>query len=134
MKLPNELNELIEKTKLLQTLNHALIELLPPAMIGHCELLNYRDEQLILSLDSSTWLMRLRFDLERLQHEFQKKFPKLRIQSIELKVQPKAAEKIEIPVPKPEALSAETRRLLKSTAENVSHKKLREALLKLSSS
>ena len=132
MKLPNELNELVEKTRLLQILNQALIELLPPAMIGHCQLLNYRDEQLILSLDSSTWLMRLRFELESLKKEFQKKFPRLPIQSIELKVHPKAAEKMEVLKPRPEALSGETCRLLKSTAENVSHQKLREALMKLS--
>lgn len=120
---------LLERARSLQRLEQAVLRLLPEDLAGHCSVMNFKKETLILGARSSTWAARLRFAAPELITQLQRQFS-LAATSIEVRVIP---EKLDIqPVSrKPEGISMDNATLLAQTAESVDHPDLREALYRL---
>lgn len=57
----NELAELIHKVNVLKDLNQTLRALLDPKLAKHCEIANFENNTLVLTVDNANWATRIRY-------------------------------------------------------------------------
>lgn len=68
----NALGRLMGKVNHLRALNQCLCEILEPTVAKHCQVANFRDDCLILAVDSSAWMARLRLMTPELLEKLRK--------------------------------------------------------------
>lgn len=124
-----QLARLFKKTQELQYLNQLLQIELEPNMRPHCQIANLNQHCLHVTVDSSTWAMRLRYNAPELLKALQL-YPGLKdVQSIKVHIQLKteASPMKNRPLP----LSADSAKLILATANNIRSSVLKSALEKL---
>jgi hypothetical protein len=115
----------------LESLQRIIQACLNEPMCSHVQLANYRNSLLILQTDSPVWASKLRYLVPELikQCQLHPSFQSLR--DIRILVAPFRAEAKPVKRPQPR-LSAASRQLLESTAENITDPELKASLLRLS--
>ena len=123
-----QLEKILCKAKQLQQLQ-ALLARLQPELSQHCQVANFRDGELVLTVSSAAWAMRVRFLAPELLKSLKKNLPGLtKIQTqISMSLTEKKAEAY---WPKL-ALSENTREMLAGLANSISDDKLKKNLLSL---
>jgi len=83
-----DVRALLDQLNKIRTINNSLREHINPLLSQHCKAVNLRKGTLVLAVDSSIWLNKLRFQLPELLSELRAKgFASLA--NIELIIQPK---------------------------------------------
>jgi hypothetical protein len=120
---------ILERSRKLSRLEQAVLQCLPAELGSHCNVVNLKNEILVLSTPSPAWAARLRFAVPDLVKQLKCQFS-LEINRVVLKTQP---EKKEIqPVKRPGMrLSLANATLLAQTAQSIRHPALQEALYRL---
>jgi hypothetical protein len=124
--LPLIQRRLAEQERLLQLVR----QLLPDPVGNHCLAAVMRDGQLTLLSDSSAWASRLRFASNNLLQQLRQRGMKCSRAKVKIVIQGHQAGRRR---PRPaRQLSPENGKLLRTTAEHIEDRDLREALLRLS--
>jgi len=124
------LRTLLQHAQELLRLDQRVKAALDSPLNRHCYVANFRDEILILHVDSAVWATRLRFQLPELTTHMQDKgMPSLR--QIRIKVKPPHSTAETIPLPRL-VLSTRAAALLRNVAEHSVDAALRATLLRLS--
>ena len=120
---------MLERARKLARLERAVLQCLPAELGAHCNVVNLKNEILVLATPSPAWAGRLRFAVPDLLKQLKCQFS-LEIARAELKIQPERIENQ--PVKKPGMrLSMASATLLAQTAQSIKHPPLREALYRL---
>lgn len=133
---PNQqLKEMVNHAKKLDELKPVFNHLIGAKLASHCTIANYKDDTtLVLAIDSSSWLSKIRYQSGDIINELQKHPAFCCLKKIECFVDrdnivPKKAE----PTKQREVIpmSKESKKLVKNAALAVKDKNLKKALLKL---
>tara|TARA_R110000868_G_scaffold144960_5_gene364594 strand:+ start:30476 stop:30919 length:444 start_codon:yes stop_codon:yes gene_type:complete len=120
---------IMSRVEELQTLNQTVQAFLPIEVQGHCQVANYRNATLVLSLDNAVWITALRYAVpEMIKQLRQHALPGLA--SIKWIVDtPKVESKVEYEETTP--ISAASAEMLMTTAKSLTNKKLANRLAAL---
>ncbi|MBE0509686.1 MAG: DUF721 domain-containing protein [Chromatiales bacterium] len=121
------LDRLLLRGKQLLQIEHRVLACLDIEAATHCRLLNLRDGELILGVDSPAWSSRLRYQIPSLLDCARRLEGLAGLKAIQLKLLPKS----EIPLTPPREnmqMSRESALTLQSCAQHISHPPLRVAL------
>jgi hypothetical protein len=124
------LERLMQRGKQLLQLERRILECLDIEAAGHCRLLNLREGELILGVDSQAWASRLRYQIPALLECTRRLDGLAALQSIQLNLLPKSElqpTRYRPAIP----MSRESSLALQSCAQHLSHPPLRAALEKL---
>jgi hypothetical protein len=123
------LQRLNQRCQALKQVDEILHQTIPSPLNEHCHIANLRHTTLIMHADSGLWASQLRYLLPKLMEQWQNETHLPDIQKVEIKVRfTHQPEQRHIHHP---SLSKKTESLLRDTAEQVTHPKLKSALLKL---
>ncbi|MBU0455386.1 MAG: DUF721 domain-containing protein [Pseudomonadota bacterium] len=126
----NQLAKLVGKVNQITYLNQQFVRFLAPQMAKHCQLANYENDRLVVLIDHANWAMQFRFLIPELLKQLAKEEAFKGIKAIEYKVRLKT---VTPPEKKRQIskLSSQTIQLIKSTANSMTDKNLKKALMKL---
>lgn len=130
----NQLSSIIAKVNQLNQLNQSLSEILDPKLAAHCQITNLENQTLTLLVDNSSWGTKIRYATPEILKKMQQTSALYQIEQIKCIVRPNQQHK---PAKKPlseqkMAISSENAEILRSVANEIKDKKLKEALLHLS--
>jgi hypothetical protein len=128
--LPN----LREKVTQLIHLNQLLHTQLEPSLAPHCCVANFKDNCLIVEVESSAWSLRLRYSIPDLLTQLRKFSEFKRLQTIEWYIRSVTEDSREKVIVHRPPLTAENLELIRETAEGVTSDKLKRALNKFAES
>jgi hypothetical protein len=115
----------------LESLQRIIQACLNEPLCSHVQLANYRKGLLILQTDSPVWASKLRYLVPELRKQCQLHPSFQSLRDIRILVAPFRAEPRPVQRPQPR-LSAASRQILESTAENINDPGLKASLLRLS--
>lgn len=119
----------IQRSKQLSQLWQQLKILLDAELATHCQLLNVRDNQLVLACDSTVWATRLRYQIPTLLNVL-REIPALEfLKDIQIKIQPVA--QVASQAKKKATISSHGAYCLKQCADTITDTALRNALERL---
>jgi len=123
-------SRITEKKQLLEKLNQTILPLLPESCHPHITASNYDNQILTIIVDSPVWAARLRTQHKTITKTLMSQL-NLKVESVKIRfLQPvKIKSKIKKSLP---AISSESAKLIRQTANNIDDDELRETLLKLS--
>lgn len=128
-KTQTPLQRITQRCHVLKQIDKILQQTIPSPLNEHCHIANLRHTTLVMHVDSSLWASQLRYLLPNLMEQWQQETNLPEIEKVEIKVrfihQP-TRRYTHHPI-----LSEQSESLLRDTAEQVSHPKLKSALLKL---
>ncbi|WP_353570008.1 DciA family protein [Candidatus Albibeggiatoa sp. nov. BB20] len=123
------LQRLHQRCQALKQIDVVLHQTIPNPLSEHCHIANLRHTTLVMHVDSALWASQLRYLLPKLMEQWQNETYLPEIQKVEIKVrfdhQPTRR------YTHHPSLSKKSESLLRDTAEQVTHPKLKSALLKL---
>ena len=120
---------LLERAQKLLRLEQTVLQLLPEDLSLHCRVLNLRSKALIVSAPSSAWAARLRFAAPELVRQLRSRYA-LDVETLQIRIRPQTPENRPVRHTQPK-LSLESANLLAQTAQNIEHRGLQEALVRL---
>lgn len=120
---------ILERARRLSRLEQAVLELIPTELVGHCKVLNLKNEILVLAAASPAWAGRLRFAAPELIRQLKSRFG-LNVRSVDLKIQPEYVDNQPVKTNRP-MLSMRSATLVAQTAQSINHPPLQEALYRL---
>jgi hypothetical protein len=120
---------ILERARRLSRLEHAVLELIPAELAGHCKVLNLKSEILVLATSSPAWAGRLRFAAPELISQLKSRCG-LNVRSVDLRIQPETIDNQSVRKHRP-VLSMRSATLVAQTARSVNHPPLQEALYRL---
>ncbi|MEK7990340.1 MAG: DUF721 domain-containing protein [Thiotrichaceae bacterium] len=123
------LQRLNQRCQALREVDDVLHQTIPSPLSDHCHIANLRHTTLIMHTDSALWASQLRYLLPKLMEQWQQETHLPEIQKVEIKV--RFTHQPERRYTHHPSLSKKTESLLRDTAEQVTHPKLKSALLKL---
>lgn len=126
----NLLPGLKEKISQLISLNQLWHAQLDPVLANHCRIANFRNNCLIIEVESSAWALRLRYSLPELLKLLRELPEFAQLKTIEWYIQP-VIEIEEKRILNSPPLSNESAALIRETASCVQNEKLKQALYKL---
>lgn len=125
------LNALLEHTQYLRQVTQALRDSLDTQLAAHVTIANLREQTVVITTDTPAWLTQLRYQAPAIL-SLLKTLPGLgHLQKVQFKIQPASNAPPAAP-PRRAKLSANSARLLKSTAISTADDELAEALYRLS--
>lgn len=127
---PNATAKIISHTRLLNRLNKLLDAVIEPRTREHCTVQNYKNNQLVIQVDSSAWASRLHYDQDKILDFLRQQEECRTLQSIAIKVRPLTVAPVvksrRMQKPTPETISN-----LDQTADRIRDPALKTAILKL---
>lgn len=130
---PNsQFQHLVQHSQAVQQLEQQLVACLPQPLRAQCHVANVTEDSVVIYAHSAVWATRLRYlQAELLAHAQQ--CTGLPLTRVIVKVQPSSGAVVKPPpaTAAPRTLSADNASLLRAVAENMSHRQLRHALLRL---
>lgn len=121
---------LLAHGQLLERLSARLAHLLPAPLDEHVRVMNLREGNLVLQVDSAAWATRARFVVNHVLQRWAREMgeiPQPRSIQIRIAVAPPPP----APLPPAPRLSEENAQLLQRTADNIADSRLQSALLRL---
>jgi hypothetical protein len=128
----NQLSNLIAKVNQLNELNQSLSKILDSKLAAHCQITNLENGILTILVDNSSWGTKIRYTSPDIINKMHDTNVLSKVKSIKCIVRPGKYERTKTKQPDQKlTISAENAQLLRSIAQGVKDKKLREALMKL---
>lgn len=124
------LSAIKNKAAQLSHLNNLLHAQLETLLTQYCRVANFRENILIIEVDSSVWATRLRYIVPELLQKLRREKEFHRLQEIKWYIRPAASEYKKKPT-KSIKLSEQSSELIAETAEHISNPMLQTALKKL---
>ncbi len=125
------LEHLVRHARYLESVDHALQQLLGPSLAGHCRVANITRDSLVLQTASAAWGSRLRYLAPSILQQLSRQLGWRQVKHTKVQVRPEAFPDREKPDRRAH-LSRESAALLREVAENTEDPGLRDALLRLS--
>ncbi len=129
------LRKLVRHAQRFRSADKIVKQFLPAHLHGHCQVAHLDTSQLTLTVDSAAWLTQLRYAQQTLLQQLKKQPQFIHLQTIQLRVMPLPPQ---IPFKETQGLVSSSRRLsnntkelIKTSADSISHPALKKALLKL---
>lgn len=122
---------LIQHSIKLQHLEQLVQNSLPKNLSPHCKMANYRDNRLVLHVDSAIWSSKLRFHIPTMEYELKEHHEFSQLKQITIKTKPNY-NRHEPAVLQKASMTKNTADLLNNLADYVTNESLAAALRKLS--
>lgn len=120
---------ILKRAGKLVRLEQAVLQLLPVDLSAHCQVVNLKQNILVLATTTPAWAGRLRFAAADLIKQL-KHLHHLEVHRIELKIYPKS-DNFHAVKRTPMQISLSNAELLAKTAQSINHPELQEALYRL---
>lgn len=124
-------HELIRHSSKLQQLEQLVQDSLPRNLSPHCTMANYRENILVLHVDSAIWSSKLRFFIPTLEYELKQHYEFTHLKQVIIKTRPNYSKHHQAS-PQKASMSKNTADLLNNLADYVTNEDLASALRKLS--
>ncbi len=124
-------HELIQHSIKLQYLEQLVQDSLPKNLSAHCKMANYRDNKLVLHVDSAIWSSKLRFHIPTMEYELKGHHEFSQLQHVTIKTKPNYTRHEPSTLQKA-SMTKSTADLLNNLADYVTNEDLAAALRKLS--
>lgn len=128
--ISDQLKPMLERADHLDSLTRELRNILDESIAIHITVANLRDDTIIIAADSPVWATRIRYLAPVMLQFFQSRPGLSRCQKIQFKVLPREDVSQDVPV-RTASLSASSAALVRSTAADIKHPDLAQALLRL---
>lgn len=123
--------EIKEKLRLLSELNQLWPNEVEDSLAQHSRIANWRDQCLVIEVDSSAWATRLRYSIPDLLKKLRHHRALKQLKTIEWYINPTAQASSSEPTRPPLNISTTAAKLITEIADFTQHERLKQALLKL---
>lgn len=128
------LRKIVRQAQRLLATDQIIAAFLPENLQSHCQTAQVTATAITIIVDSAAWLTHLRYLKPQLLQQLKTQPQCVNLKDIIFRIQPQQmVEAVKIPPTHSHRLSADSKELLRSTAEAIHHRELKTALLKLAS-
>lgn len=124
------LGQLVSQVEQIAALNQVLAHCLTEPLLTQCQVIQWREPELVVQVNSSVWAMRIKYQLPEILAALRSR-SSLNIATIKVRIRPV----VSTPTPKPTQttapLSARTAEYLQQLASSVSDERLQQSLQRL---